>query len=737
MNTRSLPFVIGFCAALLTPATAPASPSIASAVATAVNVPLVIDGDFAGRRALTHYAPTHVRAAPRGGTLADWHALGPFGGDVTDVASSPTVPTVVLAGIAPGGGGGGTLYRSTDSAAHWTPVAALAFRSVYDIEFNAVGGAFIATDSGVWTSTDDGASWVQHDLGIGPNQQVYDVALDPSDATVVWAGVADASGAQPVNLMRSNDTGVSWSDVTPPHSTPMSGSAIVVDPSDSATVVAVFGGSFGGGEVWVTTDAGTTWNDRTVGLPTNPMRAVDYDGTRLLVGGGQLFGSQYVGLYCSGDLGQNWTRLDDASWPIPVVSAIAVDPHNTQTILASIDGAGVNRSTDGGATWQLGVGGSGVLAAQSLRFAPGSSSELWVGASSLGVYRSSDAGSSFGAASTGIAELGLYSIDTSPLDAGQLAVAFQGNNNGGVLTSADGGATWIAEPVPPTRYSNVRFAPDGTLFALSSGPSSIAPEGLYRRNGDGSWSGLGPDQGSLFESDLDTIRFSTTNASLIFLGGADYGVAGNEDTVWRSADAGTTWVKQLEGTSGDKVTDVEIVPGSSEQNLVAVYDGYQGAQQGGALQSFDGGLSWTPALTGLPAFARFPRLCSSPANPGMVFMSMWDSWSTGAVYRSSDNGDTWTTTGWHGGNVFDIACDQQDMHGLYVAQSAADQVVHSTDQGTTFAPFASGLELAGTPTELAMSRTGAPLLYLAGTHGSYVTARDGAVNDTIFADGFD
>ena len=116
-------------------------------------------------------------------------------------------------------------------------------------------------------------------------------------------------------------------------------------------------------------------------------------------------------------------------------------------------------------------------------------------------------------------------------------------------------------------------------------------------------------------------------------------------------------MKQLEGTSGDKVTDVEIVPGSSEQNLVAVYDGYQGAQQGGALQSFDGGLSWTPALTGLPAFARFPRLCSSPANPGMVFMSMWDSWSTGAVYRSSDNGDTWTTTGWLGGNVFDIACD--------------------------------------------------------------------------------
>lgn len=85
----------------------------------------------------------------------------------------------------------------------------------------------------------------------------------------------------------------------------------------------------------------------------------------------------------------------------------------------------------------------------------------------------------------------------------------------------------------------MRYAPDGTLFALSSGPSSVAPEGLYRRNGDGSWTSLGPDQGTLFESDLVAIRFGST-ASTIYLGGADFGVAGSERTVWRSTDGGTT-----------------------------------------------------------------------------------------------------------------------------------------------------------------------------------------------------
>jgi hypothetical protein len=132
-----------------------------------------------------------------------------------------------------------------------------------------------------------------------------------------------------------------------------------------------------------------------------------------------------------------------------------------------------------------------------------------------------------------------------------------------------------------------------------------------------------------------------------------------------------------------------------------------------------------------------PRLCSSPAHPGTVFLSMWDSWSTGAVYASGDAGASWTGTGWQGGTVIDIACDAQDSQVLYVAQAGSEPVVRSDDQGATFTPFDSGLESAGTPTALALSQTGAPMLYLASVHGSYATAVPGGVDDTIFADGFE
>src|SRR6266850_1704972 len=51
----------------------------------------------------------HTRAIRPAGN-GDWFSLGPPGGDVFDAAVSTVAPSVVLAGIAPDGSFGGTLY---------------------------------------------------------------------------------------------------------------------------------------------------------------------------------------------------------------------------------------------------------------------------------------------------------------------------------------------------------------------------------------------------------------------------------------------------------------------------------------------------------------------------------------------------------------------------------------------------------------------------------------------------
>ena len=666
--------------------------------------------------------PRNTRAFRPAGN-GDWSSLGPPGGDVFDAAVSTVDFTIALAGLAPGGSFGGTLYRSSDGGNTWSEVPALDGTSVFDIEFASDGAAYLGTQDSVRKSTDGGLSWVTLNLGIGPNDQVFDVALDPSNQSIVWAGIADANASQPVNVMRSTDSGATWSNRTPPLATPMSCRGIAVDPGNSNTVIAVFGGDFGGGQVWTTTDGGDSWIDRSAGLPGNPLNAVVYDGTRLLVGGGLLFGSHFVGLYESPDLGVTWTPLHDGTWPILVVEDIAVDSNDAARIFVAIDGGGVNRTTDGGATWQIGIGDTQALAGRSIRFRPGNSQELFLGTSSLAVFHSTNGGDTFVQSSEGISELDLFSIDANPLNPDEIAVAFQGQNNGGVLSSTDGGAAWHLESAPPTRYSAVRFAPDGTLYAISSGPSSVAQEGLYRRENNGSWTPLGPDQGPLYESDLNTMRFSLNNPNLILLGGSDFGVAGFEATIWRSTDAGGSWTKVFESTAGttERVTDLEILEDGTDQNMVAGWNSESGDNIGGALRSTDNGATWFDSSSGLPAFFRGPRLCASPADPQTLLISAWLSFQSGGLFRTTDAGATWASTGWTGNQtVGDVACHPINDQMLFVTQlSGGDAVLRSQDGGATFTPFANGLENAVAPRELAFA--GNSRLLLASAKGSYGT----------------
>src|SRR6266700_1239070 len=187
--------------------------------------------------------PRNIRAMRPTGN-GDWFSLGPPGGDVSDVAASTVDANIVLAGLAPGGSVGGTLYRSSDGGNTWSEMPALDGTSVFDIEFAPTpdNTTYLSTQDSIRKSTDGGLSWVTLNRGIVVNDQVFDVAIDPSDPSILWGGIGDALGAQPVNVMRSTDSGATWSNRTPPLAAPLSCRGIAVDPSNSNTVIAVFGG---------------------------------------------------------------------------------------------------------------------------------------------------------------------------------------------------------------------------------------------------------------------------------------------------------------------------------------------------------------------------------------------------------------------------------------------------------------------------------------------------------------
>ena len=617
-----------------------------------------------------------------------WAGLGPFGADVSDVASSPTNPSIVLATVAPSTGFGGTLYRSTDGAVSWSEVSSMTGINSYDIEFDPNGKAWVGTIDSVFSSTDDGATWTQHLLGIGPNDQTFEIAIDPGNPNTIWVGVAGALGGQTKNVLRSTNGGISWANRTPAGAAGMSCTGISVDPTDSTRIFACFGPAFGGGAAYRSFNGGSSWTSITAGLPVVPMQDIVHDGTRLWVAGGLLFGSQFMGLYSSVNDGSSWTAVHDVTWPNLVINDIEIDPANPSVLYLASAGSGVYRSGDGGANWSFGIGGTGSLSVNAVSVAPAGATAVYMGSASAAVWKSGD-GVNFGPASVGIASLNLESIAANPNDSSEIAAAFSGLNNGGVYSSLDGGLSWTLEALPGMRFNTVAFAPDGTLHAVSDGPTTIGAEGLWRRTGGG-WVSLGPDQGPQFESELYPVLFDAGAPGVILIAGSDFGVAGHEPTVWLSIDDGATWLKAYEGaTQSEEVFDLER--STDGMVLLAAFSDFSGTQTGGALRSTDGGLNWNPAGVGLPAGAQGRSLDVDPTQPQTFLYADNDfGGGNGGVFRTTDGGLNWASTGFVG-SVLQVEYDPLDTTRIFTAHASGTLVRVSTDAGATFSPYTTGL----------------------------------------------
>lgn len=664
-------------------------------------------------------SPGGVEFRRHGGALAlvasNWSALGPFGGDVSDVASSPINSSLVLASLAPSSGGGG-MFRSDDAGATWTEVGSLSGLAIYDIEFDPAGIAYIGTLDGVQKSVDGGLNWTNQPLGIGLNDQTYEVTIDPNDSTRIWAGVADALGNQSNTLLLSTNSGGSWTPMVPPGG-PYSFTAIEVEVGDSNKVFAAWRGGFGGGGFFVSADGGATWTDRSAGLPGNPMNDLLHDGTRLLLCGGQLFGSQDVGVYTTPDEGVTWTELSDGTWPVRAITDLELDPSNSSRILVTSQGDGVFESTDGGANWSFAVGGTGGTSGNGVHFA--STTEVYVGSASVAVWKSTDGGANYAASSVGIGQLDVYSVATNPNDAQEIAIAYQGQNNGGVQSTTDGGATWTSEAVPGTRYNTVGFDASGVLFAISDGPTTIGAEGLYRRSG-AVWTSIGPDQGSVFESELVALAFDPQNANTILSGGGDFGVAGFEPTVWKTTDGGANWTKAYEGpVDNEDVVDLAY-PSVGTNQVVACYTDFGASQSGGALRSTDNGDNWSDSSTGLPAGAQGFDLDVAPDGTTLLFADGDAGGGNGGLHSSADGGATWSTLN-SSGTTYSVVHNPSDGSELFTSHFSVPKAQASSDGGVTLGAYDNGLFTSGAARDLHMGPGGATL-FLATNQGVWTTS---------------
>jgi len=329
----------------------------------------------------------------------DWRMLGPFRGGRCDAACGvPGRPDEFYFGHVNGG-----VWKTKDAGRTWVPVfddqpvasiGALAVApSAPDVIYAGTGESTLRDSTGfgngVYKSTDSGHTWTH--LGLSETHHIGKIAVDPKNPDVVFvAAIGHLYAAnEERGVFRSRDGGRTWQKVLYKDEN-VGAVEVVIDPTNSHVVYAglwntrrppwfTYAPTNGpGGGIHKSSDGGSTWQQLTAGLPaagigrtgiavapSNPRRV--YAIVDCLVpdptapappppapGRPAPPPPGQGGVFRSDDAGETWRRVnaDQALWGRGwYFEKIAVDPKNPDIVY--VPNVAVNRSRDGGATWDV------------------------------------------------------------------------------------------------------------------------------------------------------------------------------------------------------------------------------------------------------------------------------------------------------------------------------------------------------------------------------------------------
>jgi photosystem II stability/assembly factor-like uncharacterized protein len=184
---------------------------------------------------------------------------------------------------------------------------------------------FIAFDS-VFKSNDNGSTW-QGLAAFGGNMD--ELAIAPSDSNILYM-------SRGTRLRRSTDNGHTWAFADPGLPS-LYITRIAVHPDDPQHVAVSYSGFTASGKVYVSTNGGQSWTNRSGNLPNLPANALAYtEGPPV-----RLFVGMDVGVYYADAGSSTWIRYDD-SLPAVIINDLEV-----------LEGAGLIRAgTWGRGAWE-------------------------------------------------------------------------------------------------------------------------------------------------------------------------------------------------------------------------------------------------------------------------------------------------------------------------------------------------------------------------------------------------
>ena len=509
--------------------------------------------------------------------------------------------------------GGFNLYRSTNRGLDWTQVVTGSTRLMLSPDYTLDHTAFVI-GTGVSKSIDSGVNWTT--ILSAP---IRSLAISPqynADHTLF------ASGEDGSNVVyRSTNGGAAWLSETLGVSTTTIG-LVTLSPVFSSDHVAFALGNDG---LYRSTNGGDTWA-KIPDFDQQPVTAVRFAPDWSTQP--DVFAITAQGLYRSDDGGATWTAIPELAH-VPIGPLVFSPGWPDQPYILIGAAQGVYRSIDRGVTWAR---MSGLMTLPTSALALSADEAVWLAGTNNGVYATTDHAATW--QPFGFPQQNIYVVAASPAYATDHTAFIEGSYGGmgaSVMRTTDGGATW--QRVRSVNYSgglvlSPHYAADHTLYLLSSG--------VWRSTDSGdNWEAVGtwPGYPSTYLYLALTPDYPVDET--LFAAGPG---------IWRLPSGETQWQPAASGVvSTTNVSAFAVSPNytTSHTLLAATVDYTNIPLTSAMLRSDDGGVNWQPSRVGLPDM----ELNSIAFSPNYAIDRTVYLVTTAQVYRSIDDGHSWTAIG--------------------------------------------------------------------------------------------
>jgi hypothetical protein len=544
--------------------------------------------------------------------------------------------------------GAGTLYKSTDGGATHTDIGSGEFSSGISIKEIMIhnGKLWVASDQGLYYSTDNGNSFTQEQSGSWQEMEVH-----PTNNQVLYAVRVNSTST---SFFKSTNNGSSFSAIGNGWPSPASGdeqkrTEIAVSAASPNKVVALATGAANGGSglygVYISEDQGANWEFKCCGPQPGGPASTSNINTMAWSDSGTDDGGQYY-----------------------YDVALAVNPLDANTIHI----AGVQHwiSTDGGDTftcpakWSHPDKDEYIHAdIHDMRYF---GNDLWV-ACDGGVFYSNDAGDNFDKKMYGISGTDFWGFGAGFSDG---EVMLGGTYHNGTLIKDhevyEGG--WLCAEGGDNYRGFVNFA-DATKVYTDAGGRILPGD---RTVGLGSFAMQYKPNASYIIGESSNLEFDPRSPNILYIG--------NETTLYKSFDNGasTTVLNDF----GEKVTSVEVAWSNPDYIYVATYGGWWDTKK--MYRSTNAGSTWTditPSSSVVNGQTWIPYdITISSENENHIWMvrtSMYGTPSDGQgydVFKSTNGGSSWTnwtTSTLNNENITNIEHQRGSDGGVYIGTRQA------------------------------------------------------------------